>query len=110
MLASRITGDLVPNRLTEVLRRRRAAGEPVIDLTETNPTRVGLEYPEDLLAPLSDCRGLTYAPQPFGLMEAREAVALDYKRRGIAVAPDRVALTASSSEAYSLLFKLLAAP
>lgn len=110
MLASRITGDLVPNRLTEVLRRRRAAGEPVIDLTETNPTRVGLEYPEDLLAPLSDCRGLTYAPQPFGLMEAREAVALDYRRRGIAVAPDRVALTASSSEAYSLLFKLLAAP
>lgn len=110
MLASRIAGDLVPNRLTEVLRRRRAAGEPVVDLTETNPTRVGLEYPKDLLAPLSDCRGLTYAPQPFGLMEAREAVALDYKRRGIAVAPDRVALTASSSEAYSLLFKLLAAP
>jgi len=92
------------------LRERRAAGQPVIDLTESNPTRVGLDYPKDLLAPLADCRGLTYAPQPFGLTAARQAVAADYQRRGIAIAPDRVALTASTSEAYSLLFKLLAAP
>ena len=92
------------------MRERRAAGQPVIDLTESNPTRVGLDYPKDLLAPLADCRGLTYAPQPFGLTAARQAVAGDYQRRGIVIAPDRVALTASTSEAYSLLFKLLAAP
>ncbi len=110
MFASRIASDLAPNRLTEALRDRRAAGEPVIDLTDSNPTRVGLEYPADLLASLADCRGLTYAPQPFGSMEARRAVACDYQRRGVAISPDRVALTASTSEAYSLLFKLLAAP
>ena len=110
MFASRIAGDLAPNPLSEALRHRRAAGEPVIDLTESNPTRVGLDYPTDLLAALADCRGLTYAPQPLGLMEARAAVAVDYQRRGIAIDPDRVAVTASTSEAYSLLFKLLAAP
>ena len=110
VFSSRIAGDLAPNRLTEILRRRRADGRPVIDLTESNPTRVGLDYPPDLLAPLADCRGLTYAPQPFGLAAARQAVADDYRRRGIAIGPDRVALTASTSEAYSLLFKLLAAP
>ena len=69
MFASRIAGDLAPNRLTEAVRHRRAAGAPIIDLTESNPTRVGLDYPPDLLAPLADCRGLTYAPQPFGIID-----------------------------------------
>jgi alanine-synthesizing transaminase len=110
MFAFRIAADLAPNRLTEVLRSRRAAGDRVIDLTESNPTRVGLDYPTDLLAPLGDCRGLSYKPEPFGLLEARCAVASDYRRRGIAMHPDRLALTASTSEAYSLLFKLLAEP
>ena len=110
MFSSRIAGDLAPNRLSEVLRARQAAGRPVIDLTESNPTRVGLDYPKDLLAPLADCRGLTYAPQPFGIMAARQAVADDYQRRGIAIGAERVAVTASTSEAYSLLFKLLASP
>src|SRR5207245_2597755 len=81
-----------------------------IDLAESNPTRVGFAYPADLLAPLADPRGLTYAPHPFGLIEARRAVAADFKRRGIDVSPERIALTASTSEAYSILFKLLADP
>jgi aspartate/methionine/tyrosine aminotransferase len=110
MFSSRIASDLAPNRLAEALRHRRAAGEPIIDLTESNPTRVGLDYPGDLLAPLAHCRGLTYAPHPFGVIEARQAVASDYHRRGIATRPDCIAVTASTSEAYSLLFKLLGAP
>jgi alanine-synthesizing transaminase len=110
MFSFRISGELAPNRLAQALQRRLAAGAAVIDLTESNPTRVGLDYPPDLLEPLADTRGLTYAPQPFGLMEARRAIASDYQRRGIAIAPERLALTASTSEAYSLLFKLLAAP
>jgi len=110
MFASRIAGDLAPNRLTEAVRHRRLAGAPLIDLTESNPTRVGLDYPADLLAALADCRALTYAPQPFGVLEARQAIASDYERRGVATSADRVAVTASTSEAYSLLFKLLTAP
>ena len=86
------------------------AGDAIIDLTESNPTRVDLDYPTDLLASLADARGLIYAPHPLGLADARQAIAADYERRGVAVRPDRVVLTASTSEAYSLLFKLLAAP
>jgi aspartate/methionine/tyrosine aminotransferase len=41
---------------------------------------------------------------------AREAVAADYRRRGCALGAARVALTASTSEAYGQLFKLLCDP
>ena len=110
MFADRISGDLSPNRLTLALQQRRASGDPIIDLTESNPTRVELEYPADLLAPLADRRGLLYAPEPLGLLDARRAIADDYARRGISVSPERIALAASTSEAYSMLFKLLARP
>jgi aspartate/methionine/tyrosine aminotransferase len=110
MLSSRIPPSLAPNALARALARLGAEGLPCIDLTESNPTRVGLAYPPELLAPLADPGSLTYAPVPLGLPAAREAVAGDYGRRGIALTPERIALTASSSEAYSLLFKLLCEP
>ena len=50
---------------------------------------------------------LAYEPAPAGSAEAREAVCGYYAARGHAVAPGRVLLTASTSEAYSYLFKLL---
>jgi aspartate/methionine/tyrosine aminotransferase len=59
---------------------------------------------------LADRRSLQYEPSPLGLQEARAAIAHDCERNGIKVAPDRVVLTASTSEAYSVLFKLLCAP
>jgi alanine-synthesizing transaminase len=110
VFAHRIPADLSPNRLTLALRQRRASGDPIIDLTESNPTRVVLEYPADLLAPLADRRGLLYSPEPLGMRDARGAVANDYARRGIAIDAERIALTASTSEAYSVLFKLLTRP
>ena len=51
---------------------------------------------------------LRYAPSPLGAIDARRAVSADYARQGVDVPPDRIALTASTSDAYSLLFKLLA--
>lgn len=110
MFSSRVPEALEPNRLTQVLRRLRAAGAPLLDLTLTNPTTAGIPYPESILDALRDPRSLTYAPSPFGLPAAREAIARDYERNGITVAADRIVLTASTSEAYSLLFKLLCAP
>ena len=89
------------------LRRRGAA---LVDLTESNPTAVGIGYPGSLLEPLSDAQGLTYAPDPRGLLLAREAVAADCARRGATIDPAHVILTASTSEAYSWLFKLLCEP
>jgi aspartate/methionine/tyrosine aminotransferase len=108
---SRRTGwDLTPNRLSSLLEARRKRGESVLDLTETNPTRVGIAYPPDLLTPLADPGALSYEPSPRGLASAREAVAADHARRGVSVYPGRILLTSSTSEAYAWLFKLLCDP
>jgi alanine-synthesizing transaminase len=108
VFSSRLPENVAPNLLTDAVRARLARGEPFIDLTESNPTRAGFEYPADLLAPLADARALRYAPSPLGAIDARRAVSADYARQGVDVAPDRIVLTASTSDGYSLLFKLLA--
>lgn len=110
MFSNRLQSDLSANRLATSLARARAEGRALIDLTESNPTRAGFTYPSDLLAPLGDRRGLCYVPEPLGMADARRAVAADYARRGIDVDPDRVVLTTSTSEACSLLFKVLCNP
>jgi aspartate/methionine/tyrosine aminotransferase len=108
MFSSRTPADLTPNRLAGALAAARAEGRSILDLTESNPTRAGFEYPRDLLLPLGQPAALRYAPAPFGLAEARRAVAGDYARTGVEVPPERIVLTASTSEAYACLFKLLA--
>jgi aspartate/methionine/tyrosine aminotransferase len=108
MFSRRLPHDLTRNRLTAAIDQMRASGRRIIDLTATNPTRAGFSYPPDLLAPLADADALEYRPQPFGTLQARAAVAADYARQGLRVSADRIALTASTSEAYALLFKLLA--
>src|SRR5262245_31222739 len=110
MFSSRVPSVLRRNRLTLAIAARRAAGQPIVDLTLSNPTHAGFDYPPDLLAPLADARALGYDPQPFGLSKARRAVSREYARQGLDVPDDRVVLTASTSDAYSLLFKLLANP
>ena len=110
MFSSRLRQSAARNRLAVALDRRRAAGLPVVDLTLSNPTRAGFSYPPDLLQPLAQTRALCYEPDPFGLRSARQAVADDFARRGVPVSMDRIVLTASTSEAYSLLFKLLCDP
>ena len=107
MFSSRLSQASGRNRLSVALDARRAAKLPIADLTLSNPTLAGFVYPPDILQPLSDGRGLVYAPQPFGSQAAREAVSADFARRGVTVAPSCIVLTASTSEAYSLLFKLL---
>ena len=109
MFSARVPA-LRSNRIARALARLQAAGQPLDDLTISNPTRVGLSYPEDLLDLLAQPAALRYAQAPFGVPAAREAVAAHLSGRGVPVAPDRVVLTASTSEAYSLLFKLLCDP
>ena len=109
MFSNRVPGDRRPNALTSALTRARARG-PVIDLTTTNPTSAGFSYPADLLAPLADPAALIYSPASFGLDDARATVAETYRARGLPISADRIVLTASTSEAYSLLFKLLCDP
>ena len=104
-------GSLEENELWRVLSRKRAAGDEIFDLTESNPTRVGLVYPSDeIVAALAQPEALTYEPAPQGHLTAREAVAHYYRERGKDVSPDDIVLTASTSGAYSFLFKLLCEP
>lgn len=108
--SSRLPPDLAPNQVSAAVARLRWSGRPLIDLTESNPSRAGLPYPSDLLAPLASPEALTYDPQPFGRDAARAAVAADYARRGVPVPASRICLSASTSEAYAWLFKLLCEP
>jgi alanine-synthesizing transaminase len=110
VFSRRLNVDLTPNRLTDRLHRLRASGVMVDDLTESNPTRVGIEYPSAIADALNHPGSTVYEPLPFGLPAARRAVAGDFERRGLEVARERIVLTASTSEAYSLLFKLLCDP
>lgn len=110
MFSSRLPHHLEPNALSLATTALEAAGVDLLDLTETNPTNVGLAYSSDVLACMSNPAAARYQPSAFGLLSAREAVAADYARKGTPAAADRIVLTASTSEAYSLLFKLLCDP
>ena len=107
MFSNRLPGHAEVNALSRSVASLTAAGTSLVDLTESNPTRAGLPYPADLLSAAASDRALCYDPQPFGLRTAREAVSADYARRGVAVDPECIVLSASTSEAYSWLFKLL---
>ncbi len=111
MFSERTSYSFVKNPLTLAVEARRRSGLQILDLTESNPTRVGFHYPEAaILKALSTPGSLTYQPEAFGLPAGREAVAAYYRERGQEVDPRQIVLTASTSEAYSFLFKLLADP
>ena len=111
VFSSRLKWDLRPNSLSLVLEQKRRSGALILDLTESNPTKAGLDYPDHaILDPLIDPASLKYEPSPAGLPIAREAVARYYAERHAAVHPSQILLTASTSEAYSYLFKLLTDP
>ncbi len=104
MFSRRTAWNIAPNRISDAVAKYRSMGRRLLDLTETNPTRVGLQYPGDAIrAAVADAGLLRYDPTPFGHQTARAAVA-----RYHGVSPEQVVLTASTSEAYAYVFKLLA--
>ncbi len=111
MFSQRLRWPLAANRLHRVLEEKRSASAAILDLTESNPTRAGLIYDEGvLLRAGGDSQVLLYEPDSHGMLPAREAVAGYYADHGMAIAPEALFLTASTSEAYGYLFKLLADP
>ena len=64
MFSSRFNWDFRPNRLTLALAARRAAGACVLDLTESNPTHTGLDYPPEIARSLAGGDVLAYEPSP----------------------------------------------
>ena len=111
MFAKRTHWNTTLNRLAEALETHRRQGEPVVDLTESNPTEAGFKYDyRAIQQALADPAAATYAPHPLGLTAARQAISEYYLARGVAVPSRRCWLTTGSSEGYSHLFRLLADP
>jgi alanine-synthesizing transaminase len=102
-LSKRTNWNAPTNRLTLARQRR---GDDLLDLTESNPTRAGIPYPLDELADaVARAARAPYTPDPRGLLSAREALAAQFN-----CSADDLLLTASTSEAYAYLFKLLCDP
>ncbi|MEO5770044.1 MAG: pyridoxal phosphate-dependent aminotransferase [Polyangia bacterium] len=116
------------NALATAEAHRRARGETVLDLTESNPTLADIHIHIHIDVDIGGDGGITgdptavpeafrqpYWPDPRGLRSARRAVAENY-RRGLPDLDDlddledRLLLTTSSSESYSFLWKLLCDP
>lgn len=97
------------NRISKLIENRNRL--EIVNLTESNPTQVGFDYNIDFItSSLTRPESIFYEPDPKGLLEARESVCNYYKARKVKVELDNIFLTASTSEAYTFLFKLLADP
>ena len=105
--------DLTPSALEE-LRRQAAQRDDYIDLSSSNPTQHGFIFPQDILQEAAEIywRTRRYEPHPKGSLKAREAIAQYYAQREppLDISPEQVFITASTSEAYLLLFALLTQP
>ena len=111
MFSTRSSFDLDLNKLAAAVLEARGSGRAILDLTEANPTRASIPYDRGaILGALALPDSLRYDPSPFGLATARGAVARDLGAHGTPIDAARVILTASTSEAYSFLFKLLTNP
>ncbi len=109
--SQRLSWSFSPNALSRLLEAKRRAGVSLLDLTNSNPSDAFQDYPHEAIrnayASITD---FAYRPDPLGEEQARDAIAGWYEQRGIPVSADQVLLTASSSEAYALLFKLFCDP
>lgn len=95
------------NFFSRLVEEKRKTGVPLIDLTLSNPTDVFDDYPHSAIGrAYANVKDFTYRPDALGARESRLAVARYYERRNVAISPSQILLTASTSEAYSLLFKL----
>ncbi len=112
--SQRTPSDLAPNPMAVALEERRSAGLRLVDLTVANPTLVALpgaeQHRAELGAALAAGARAPYTPHAQGIVSARQAVCQYYAERGLAADPDRIVITASTSESYGFLFKLLCDP
>ena len=110
MLSSRLPKDLSPSPFFAELERAKAESAPFIDMTVSSPVKAGL--PIDLDAAVDEGRESfgCWNPDAAGWKSAREAVVEYYRERGGNFTAGQIILTASTSEAYSVLFKTFCDP
>ena len=111
MFSSRLSFADTTNALSKAKAKRLAAGQPLLDLSDSNPANAGFAWSAADLGPLLRRDGIQRQdPNPLGLASARTAISDYYSSRGARVPVDQLFLTASTSEAYSWIFKLLCNP
>jgi alanine-synthesizing transaminase len=109
--SKRTEWDLAETPWARLAAEMRTSGAKFFDLTASNPTHCGLHYEAaSILSPLTASEALGYDPNPKGSFAARQAVARYYADHGVTLDPEHLLLTASTSEAYSFLFRLLSNP
>ena len=119
MLSSRLPKDLTPSPFFAELERAKADvlaecanadALPFIDMTVSSPVKAGL--PVDLDDVVDEGRKAfgNWNPDAAGWKSAREAVVEYYRERGGNFTAGQIILTASTSEAYSVLFKTFCDP
>lgn len=95
---------------SDVLKDAAAGGLPLIDMTVSSPLRVGLPFDLEPAVDSVKAEFNLWDTNPAGTLKAREAVAKYYQERGGSFSADQILLTASTSEAYSILFKAFCNP
>lgn len=118
MLSSRLPKDLSSSPFFAELERIKACakkdaaegGLSFIDMTVSSPVKAGL--PVEMAAAVESARSGfdCWNPDAAGWKSAREAVVEYYRERGGNFTAGQILLTASTSEAYSVLFKTFCDP
>ena len=111
MFSSRLSWNPASNRITCLIDDLNRSGVTLVDLTGTNPTAAGFDMDAAAVCnAISHPSILEYHPDPRGLISARQAVVDYYHYHDRNVDPETVFLTASTSESYACLLKLLCDP
>ncbi|EMY76802.1 aminotransferase, class I/II [Leptospira weilii serovar Ranarum str. ICFT] len=109
--SSRFSFQEGENEFAKILSEYKKNRIPYYDLTISNPTQAGFQYPvEAIRHGFGTADLITYHPNPRGNLEARKKIQEYYGSKGLEIDPDDLFLTSSSSEAYSYLFKLFCDP
>ncbi|SHL37313.1 hypothetical protein SAMN05720470_107130 [Fibrobacter sp. UWOV1] len=118
MLSSRLPKDLSPSPFFAELERAKASakkdaaegGLPFIDMTVSSPVKAGLPVELDVAVDEGRESFGCWNPDAAGWKSAREAVVEYYRERGGNFTAGQIILMASTSEAYSVLFKTFCDP
>ena len=118
MLSSRLPKDLSPSPFFAELERVKAnakkdaaeGGLSFIDMTVSSPVKAGLDIDLDDAVEAARKDFGCWNPDASGWKSARDAVVEYYRERGGNFTAGQILLTASTSEAYSVLFKTFCDP
>ena len=119
MLSSRLPKDLSPSPFFAELERAKADvlaecaeanSLPFIDMTVSSPVKAGLPVELDVAVDEGRKDFGNWSPDAAGWKSTREAVVDYYRQRGGSFTAGQIILTASTSEAYSVLFKTFCDP